>query len=189
MECDKCFLRDSAKAPVPGEGSTKAKVILIGEAPGRVENSIGRPFVGPAGKLLDFIIRKLGLDRKDFYITNVLKCMPKRDKLPSGEKLTECLIACKKHLENELQQFGKSTIIVLLGSTALRAFTGNSVISKYAGLEVQPRVWCAYHPAFALRRAVKELDIYRTLYHACRQAKMKSKPQKDSWYAFREKSI
>lgn len=76
LSCRKCQLCDTRKHAVPGLGNSKAKWMFVGEAPGAEEDRRGEPFVGRAGQLLDNIIRALGMDRKDVYIANVLKCRP-----------------------------------------------------------------------------------------------------------------
>jgi DNA polymerase len=74
LNCSKCRLSNSRTRAVPGEGDKKALVMFIGEAPGEKEDEQGRPFVGPAGKLLTELIESTGYKRSDVYITNVVKC-------------------------------------------------------------------------------------------------------------------
>jgi len=181
-DCHACFLRNSARQPVPGEGRKDARLILIGECPGHWEDLKRRPFVGEAGKLLDHILGRMGISRTDIYITNVLKCRPPNNKLPTGEKLEECIKACHDWLADELNMFFDSHCsYVLLGATALCAFIDHHLISKHEGQEVAPKTWAALHPAFALRRPGKEINIYRTIYRAAKQAGLK--PKRMGWKA------
>lgn len=182
FKCEDCILCQRSTQPVPGEGPDNAKVLLIGEAPGINEDQACRPFIGRAGHLLMHIIGKLGLKRSDFFITNVLKCYPGGDKLPTGKKLDECLEACKKHLVVELVQ--KDTLdkrhIVLLGGVAMKCFSGNSLITKFNGMKIQKNTWATFHPSSILRPKTpkrREVDIYRTVYKACIRAKLPVKKQ------------
>ena len=188
FDCHKCFLRDQCTQPVMGEGSLTVKVILIGEAPGRIEDARKRPFIGPAGQLLMHIIGKLGLKREDFYITNVLKCWPSRG-LPTAEKLQECMDACLPILDEEIHRYKAK--IVLLGGVALKRFIGNSLIAKYNEMEVDKGIWATYHPAFLLRNPAKtkELSIARTIYKACKAAGLKMKPQGEEYGFFHYKTF
>lgn len=102
--------------PVMGDGPTDAKVVFVGEAPGRFEEKEGRPFVGLAGKFLNRELERIGLQRKDVYITNVVKCRPPDNRKPKPEEVEEC----KEILEEELRLIGPK-IIVLLGDTAVKA--------------------------------------------------------------------
>jgi len=75
-KCKKCPLWKTRKNTVPGEGPVDARVMIIGEAAGGKEDETGRPFCGPAGKILDEFLRKAKIDRKQIYITSILKCRP-----------------------------------------------------------------------------------------------------------------
>src|SRR4030067_2540937 len=88
--CQKCPLGRVRTNAVPGEGSPKAEVMFIGEGPGQVEEEQGRPFVGPAGKLLDELLVKIGLPRTQVYIANVIKCRPPGNSDPLPDELKTC---------------------------------------------------------------------------------------------------
>ena len=81
--CKKCPLHRLRKNAVPGEGGHKKRIMFIGEAPGRREDELGRPFVGAAGKFLDELLSEIGLTRDDVYITNVVKCRPPNNRDPT----------------------------------------------------------------------------------------------------------
>jgi uracil-DNA glycosylase family 4 len=76
LECRKCDLWKTRIKPVPGEGKIPSEVMIVGEAPGRMEDLSGRPFVGKAGNLLTRALSSIGIERKDVYITNIVKCRP-----------------------------------------------------------------------------------------------------------------
>jgi DNA polymerase len=107
---------------VPGSGNPKAKIMLIGEAPGSQEIKQGKPFVGPAGKWLDKILKKNKIDRKKLYITNLVKT-----KLPGNRKPNEREI--KKWLPALMREIKKVNprVIVLLGDTATQALLGREI--------------------------------------------------------------
>ncbi|HEX4950156.1 MAG TPA: uracil-DNA glycosylase, partial [Blastocatellia bacterium] len=80
--CTKCPLHQSRTNAVPGDGKVKAKVMLIGEAPGRDEDESGHPFVGAAGRFLDQLLADSNIQRTDFFITNTVKCRPPQNRTP-----------------------------------------------------------------------------------------------------------
>ncbi|MEM1520090.1 MAG: type-4 uracil-DNA glycosylase [Candidatus Korarchaeum sp.] len=89
--CEKCPLHISRKRAVPGEGSEDSRIMFIGEAPGRNEDEMGRPFVGAAGKLLEELLASVGLRRGEIFITNVVKCRPPNNRDPEPEEIEACL--------------------------------------------------------------------------------------------------
>lgn len=149
--CAKCRLHETAKHGVPGEGSPSAEVMLVGEGPGYQEDAQGRPFVGPAGKLLDEMLALAGLRREDVFITNIVKHRPpgNRDPLPD-EKL-----ACGEYLERQIAQLTPK-LIVTLGRHSMATFFGPTAkISQIHGTTKPWREIMAYacfHPAAALHQ-------------------------------------
>ena len=143
---------------MPGEGPRHAAIVLVGEQPGDAEDVQGRPFVGPAGALLDKALEEAGLERKDVYVTNAVKhfkWMPRgkrRMHKTPGQREVE---ACGYWLERELRTAG-ARVIVALGATALKAVLDDSharlqdVIGKSIEHGEQ-MVVASYHPSFALR--------------------------------------
>ncbi len=107
--CRKCGLWRSRTNVVVGEGPLNAEVMLIGEAPGRIEDETGRPFVGPAGKLLDSLLREAGLGREEVYITNVVKCRPPGNRDPREEEIR----ACTPYLERQILVIRPKVIVAL----------------------------------------------------------------------------
>ena len=151
-EC-KCELKGSATQPVPGDGSADAEIVFIGEAPGRVEDEQGKPFVGPAGKFWEEMLAGINLKREDVYITNIVKYRPpnNRDPLPSEKD------ACRDWLLEELKLISPK-LIVFLGRHAMNNFFPKEQISKAHGkllvksfTDVPTKYFYAlYHPAAAL---------------------------------------
>jgi DNA polymerase len=147
--CTLCTLSEKRTQAVPGEGSLDADIMFIGEGPGFYEDRDGRPFVGPAGQLLEQLLASIGLDRQEVYISNMLKCRPpnNRDPLPGEVK------ACKPYLDEQIELIAPK-IIVALGRHSFGKFFPDESISKARG---KPRTWNGtivypmYHPAAALR--------------------------------------
>ena len=147
--CTLCTLSEKRTRAVPGEGSRTADIMFIGEGPGFNEDQQGRPFVGPAGQILDKLLSSIGLKREDVYITNMIKCRPpnNRDPLP-GE-----IRACKPYLDSQLAMIGPK-VVVTLGRHSLSRWFPGETIGKARG---KPRkrdgitVYPMYHPAAALR--------------------------------------
>ena len=163
--CTRCTLSQKRTNAVPGEGSRSADIVFVGEGPGFHEDQQGRPFVGPAGRLLDELLASVGLDRKDVYITNMIKCRPpnNRDPLP-GE-----IEACKPYLDEQIEMIAPK-VVVALGRYSFSKFFPDEPIGKARG---KPRRWNGlivypmYHPAAALRngslRAALERDFQSLL--------------------------
>ncbi|RLI79440.1 uracil-DNA glycosylase [Archaeoglobales archaeon] len=157
--CKKCELWRSKTNYVPGEGSEKADVVFIGEAPGREEDLQGKPFVGNAGKLLTEMIEKIGLSRKDVFIGNVLKCRPPNNRDPLPEEIEACspyLIRQLEVIEPEiivcLGRFSASFIFELFGLefTSISRVKGRVFKVKAWGKDVS--IIALYHPAAILYR-------------------------------------
>jgi probable DNA metabolism protein len=157
-KCRRCDLWRHATQAVEGEGARKAKVMLVGEQPGDQEDLAGKPFIGPAGQLLDRALQAAGLDRKSVYVTNAVKHFKweprgkrRLHKTPAQLEIDACML----WLEHEMEQV-QPAIIVALGTTALKALTQTSKISltKIIGqtLTVNGRqIIATYHPSYALR--------------------------------------
>lgn len=139
-ECNGCSLASRA---VYGYGSECALVMLIGEAPGEREVASGIPFVGKAGKELDGLLKRAGLDRESLYITNVVKCRPPRNRKPKKDEVARCLPLLKEEIRRV-----KPGIIALLGSTAVETFLGKVRLDKYHGTFVD-HFFISYHPSMA----------------------------------------
>ncbi len=162
QECRDCGLADGRNQVVFGEGSPSAAILLVGEGPGREEDKQGKPFVGAAGTLLDKIMASVGFSREELYIANVVKCRPPGNRVPSEEEAAVCLPKLWSQIE-----IINPKIIILLGSTALKAFTGKDArITRergkwltYKGIRVMP----TYHPAALLRDPAKKRPVWEDM--------------------------
>lgn len=149
--CRRCSLfRMRIRGPVISDGTPYAKLVFVGEAPGRDENEQGVPFVGAAGKLLTKMILAMGLRREDVYICNVLKDRPPDNRTPLPEEVEACL----PFLEQQLDSI-QPRVICVLGSVAAKALLGAHIsitkvrggVYEYRGIPLVP----TFHPAYLLR--------------------------------------
>src|SRR5499433_3797461 len=161
--CQACDLWKTGTQTVFGEGGAKARVMFVGEQPGDQEDIQGRPFVGPAGKILDKALEEAGINREEVYVTNAVKHFKweprgKRriHKKPNSMEIT----ACKPWIEAEIDVI-KPDVIVCLGATAAQALLGREFkVSKQRGVWVPspmaPFVMATVHPSSLLRAPDEE---------------------------------
>lgn len=157
-EWDGCALSKNAN-PVLGEGNPKAEIMFIGEAPGQKEDELGRPFVGAAGQFLDELLKSIGLERKDVYISNVVKYRPPENRDPTDEEKSQCM----PWLQMEIAII-KPKIVVPLGRHALGHFFTKLSIGNAHGkpqkLTDEVTVFPIYHPAAALHNGGLRQALY-----------------------------
>jgi DNA polymerase len=161
--CRGCHLWERATQTVFGEGSARAAVMLVGEQPGDQEDKAGRPFVGPAGRLLDQALEEAGIDRSLAYVTNAVKHFkwePKGKRRIHAKPTWTELAACRPWLDAELQVVSP-TALVLLGATAAQALLGKQFrVTKQRGEFVEsdlaPYVLATIHPSAILRQRDEE---------------------------------
>ena len=145
IKCIKCDLCKTRTNSVPGKGNFQSKVIFVGEAPGRNEDKTGEPFVGVAGKKLSEALEEAGISRDEVYITNIVKCRPPNNRVPSTNERN----TCQEYLKLEISII-KPKIICLLGNTAFNSILGGSEITKFRGKVVQKEnqlYFLTIHPA------------------------------------------
>ena len=146
--CTDCPLSKTRTKAVPGQGPANAEIMMIGEGPGFHEDRQGLPFVGPAGKFLDQLIASAGLDRKEVFITNVVKCRPPNNRDPLPNEIS----ACREHLDKQIKLIDPK-VIVTLGRYSMARFLAKQTIGKVRGSakSVEGRlIYPMYHPAAAL---------------------------------------
>jgi len=156
--CRACELCSLATQPVFGEGPPDARIVLVGEQPGEEEDYSGRPFVGPAGQILDLALQEAGLDREQCYLTNAVKAFRFEERgkrrihqTPRGVHIA----TCRPWLEAEMSLI-RPEMIVCLGSTAAQSVTGRSVVIREVRGQFFPHPWAdaiaiTYHPSAILR--------------------------------------
>ena len=155
-DCQRCKLAHGRTNIVFGEGNPAAEIMFIGEGPGRDEDAQGRPFVGEAGKLLTSLINKMGFERDEVYIGNIIKCRPKNNRDPEEDEIASCLpfIKCQAQIirPKAIMALGRISAHTLLGSnTPISKLRGR--FAEFEGIPVMP----TFHPAYLLRNR-KEKD-------------------------------
>jgi len=169
--CLACPLGAGRMRFVFGEGSPKARLMFIGEGPGRDEDLQGRPFVGKAGELLDKMIGALGFQRAEVYIANIVKCRPPDNRTPTPQESQRCLGYLARQIE-----LIRPVVIVTLGATPLRELLGVSTgitkirgqwqrLEMLGGIPVMP----TFHPAYVLRQYTE--DVRRAVWTDLQAAK------------------
>ncbi|NCU42626.1 MAG: uracil-DNA glycosylase [Candidatus Moranbacteria bacterium] len=151
--CCRCLLRKTCQQVIPGKGPFNAKIMFIGEAPGKKEDLLGEPFIGASGKLLDKLLLSIQLKRSDIFITNIVKCRPPENRDPSLEEIQSCSFWLEKQIA-----IIKPKLLVTLGRYALKNFIPHSSLPLFHGkitlislgeLKNIPLL-PLYHPAAAL---------------------------------------
>ena len=149
-DCADCPLHRGRTNAVPGEGSPWAELMFIGEGPGFHEDRQGRPFVGPAGQLLEGLLATIGTNRNDVFIANMVKCRPPDNRDPEPSEIA----ACKKYLDRQIELIDPKLIVTLGRFSLGRFFPGESVTRARGKLRQKDdrHIFPVLHPAAALRR-------------------------------------
>ncbi len=176
-DCTRCALSATRTQTVFGVGSTSAKWLIVGEAPGAEEDRRGEPFVGRAGRLLDGMLRSLGMLRESVYIANVLKCRPPGNRDPAPQEMQQCI----GYLERQIALL-EPKIILAVGRISAQRMTGQTLpVARLRQREFQygasqvPLV-VTYHPAYLLRtpgdkrKAWDDLKFARSVFERVGQA-------------------
>jgi DNA polymerase len=172
-DCQRCGLAVSRTQLVYGVGNPSARLVLVGEAPGREEDLKGEPFVGDAGRLLDRILLAMGMRREDVYICNVLKCRPPHNRDPQPEEVA----TCEAFLIRQIAAI-RPQVIVGLGRFAVHSLLKSRVpISQlrgewqnYQGIPLMP----TYHPAYLLRNPEGKRDVWEDMKEVMRRLSSKT---------------
>ena len=161
-DCTRCKLHKGRNKIVFGDGSPKAQLVFVGEGPGADEDMQGLPFVGRAGKLLTQMIEAMGLQRKDVYICNVVKCRPPENRAPEPDEVA----ACSPFLMRQIDSIHPK-VIVCLGATAAKTILNTTRgISQFRGEWLEGRghkLMATYHPAYLLRNPPAKADVWKDL--------------------------
>ncbi len=161
-DCTRCKLHRGRNKLVFGDGNPNAQLVFVGEGPGRDEDAQGLPFVGRAGKLLNQMIEAMGLQRKDVYICNIVKCRPPENRAPEKDEVE----ICSPFLFRQLDTIAPK-VIVCLGSVAAQTLLEtNRGISQFRGqwLDFRGRkLMATYHPAYLLRNPSAKGEVWKDL--------------------------
>ena len=158
IKCTKCDLCKTRTNAVPGKGNFQSDVIFVGEAPGKNEDQNGEPFIGVAGKKLSVALDEAGVSRDDIYITNIVKCRPPNNRVPTTNERD----TCKEYLKQEIAII-KPKLICILGNTAFNSILGGSEITKYRGKVVRKDnllYFLTIHPAATIYNQ-KLIDVLK----------------------------
>lgn len=166
VACNRCTLRQHAQQVVTCNGSWEGSVMLVGEAPGKVEDSTGKPFVGSSGRFLRAKLREAGIEPDNLLITNTCKCKPPGCRMP----LRAEQLQCSYWLHRQIDLF-KPTLIITAGGVALNQLTTEQLlITKVHGkllssiniFSLSYPIFPLYHPAAVLRQQSRWLDEYKS---------------------------
>ena len=151
LACTACRLAESRTHVVFGEGDPDARLMLVGEAPGKNEDLQGKPFVGAAGHLLDELMASIGITREEAYIANVLKCRPPGNRDPQQDEID----SCKGYLREQIRMVHPE-VVVTLGNFATKLLVPTEVgITRMRGQAIDwwlgATLIPTFHPAAALR--------------------------------------
>jgi DNA polymerase len=170
LGCTKCRLSEKRTRVVPGAGPCNARIIFVGEAPGRDEDLMGQPFVGRAGRILDEALQEAGVDRSQVYISNLVKCRPPKNRRPRKSEVVTCT---SLYLESEIKTVSP-LVICALGQTAAEALMRTELnMEESVGKEFPQtvaarnvRLFVAYHPAACLYQR-RNLPRFKETIRAC----------------------
>jgi uracil-DNA glycosylase family 4 len=161
-DCTRCKLHKGRNKIVFGDGNPKAQLVFIGEGPGADEDAQGLPFVGRAGKLLTQMIEAMGLQRKDVYICNVVKCRPPENRPPEPDEVE----VCSQYLLRQIDAINPKVLVCLGAVAAKTLLETNRGITQFRGqwLEWRGRkLMATYHPAYLLRNPNAKGEVWKDL--------------------------
>jgi DNA polymerase len=180
-QCTACELHRTRTQTVFGVGNPAARLMVVGEAPGADEDRQGEPFVGRAGKLLDAMLRAIGLPRGEVYIANVLKCRPPGNRNPSLEEAT----ACEGYLRRQVALVAPKLILSVGGIAARNLLGTETPVGKLRGTvhsygPDRVPVVATYHPAYLLRQPEEKAKTWQDLQLVARLLQAPRAPIKGS---------
>lgn len=161
-----CALKTTAKHTVFADGNPDARIMLVGEAPGREEDLQGLPFVGRSGQLLDRMLAAIGFDRSQVYISNILPWRPPGNRTPTSAEIALCLPFIERHI-----QLASPDILLLLGGISVKALfdTSEGIMrlrgrwKSYRAGEREIPALATFHPAFLLRQPAQKKQAWQDI--------------------------
>lgn len=167
-DCRRCSLGGTRTNLVFGVGNPRARLVFVGEAPGRDEDAQGEPFVGEAGQLLTKIIEAMGFSRRDVYICNVIKCRPPGNRNPSPQEVE----SCHPFLLRQIRAISPEIIVALGTFAAQTLLRTREPISRlrgrfhdYHGMQLMP----TFHPAYLLRNPAMKREVWEDMKNVMRK--------------------
>jgi DNA polymerase len=162
--CTRCALHKTRTQTVFGVGSATADWMIIGEAPGAEEDRRGEPFVGRAGKLLDEMLRAVGLDRQTVFIANILKCRPPNNRDPAADESAEC----RAYLDQQIRMVQPKIILAVGRIAAQLLLNCDTPVGRLRGQlhavgDTEIPTVVTYHPAYLLRSPTQKRKVWQDL--------------------------
>ena len=163
-KCTKCSLYKTRKNTVFGEGNSDSDIMIIGEAPGREEDDVGRPFIGRAGKLLNEFLKSISLNRDSVFIANTIKCRPPENRDPEVVEIN----ACSDYLDQQINII-KPKVLVLLGKVAANRLLNEDIpmselrLKEFFIDKYDIPIIVFYHPAYILRSPSQKKKVWDDL--------------------------
>lgn len=160
LACTSCRLCEGRTQVVFGDGDPEADAVFVGEAPGQHEDEQGVPFVGRSGQLLDQLLGEIGLERRDVYIANVVKCRPPSNRDPRADEIE----ACKGYLSEQLQLIDPKVVVTLGNFSSKLLLKTETGITRLRGTAYEwwgRHLVPTFHPAAALRGSASVLEDMR----------------------------
>ena len=163
-KCKKCNLHKTRQNTVFGEGDPDSNIMIIGEAPVREEDEVGRPFIGRAGKLLNEFLKSIDLNRDSVFIVNTIKCRPPENRDPEASEIN----ACSDYLDQQINII-KPKVLVLLGKIAANRLLGEDMpmselrLKKFFIDKYDMPIIVFYHPAYILRSPSQKKKVWDDL--------------------------
>jgi uracil-DNA glycosylase len=153
--CVRCPLRSQCTQVVTGVGSFTSRLLIVGEAPGQDEDTMGEPFVGRSGDLLNQILKKANVNREDIYISNTIKCRPPKNRIPNKNEIERCKIWLWKEIKAltylkvimPLGGIATKLLLKLPANTLMKTVVGTINTVEYTSAKITP--W--YHPSYLIR--------------------------------------
>jgi uracil-DNA glycosylase len=176
-DCTRCKLHKGRTNIVFGVGNPKAELVFVGEGPGHDEDLQGEPFVGRAGRLLTQMIEAMGLQRREVYICNVVKCRPPENRLPERDEIE----TCSPFLIRQLAVIQPKVICCLGACAAQTLLKTNQGISRFRGDWFDYRgakLMATYHPAYLLRNPNAKSEVWKDLQKVMAVLGLKAKPRR-----------
>lgn len=162
QDCKRCKLHRTRRTIVFGEGNEKARLMLIGEAPGYDEDLQGRPFVGKAGQLLTKILQSIHLSREEVYIANIIKCRPPQNRNPEPDEI----LSCNPFLVKQITTIQPKVICALGSFSAQTLLKTETKITALRGKQFDlegTTIIPTYHPAFLLRNPERKREVWEDM--------------------------
>lgn len=163
ISCTNCPLHLSRNNAVPGEGPAPARLMLIGEGPGKREDELGKPFVGRAGSILDELLASVGIERKEVFITSVVKCRPPGNRDPTGDEISACMPYLLRQIRlvspAVIVPMGRFATASLFSHFDLKFESLGKVRRKTVLLPGGTIVFPVYHPAVITHNPAKKEEL------------------------------